>query len=240
MKKNKKIMIIILLIIIILVVVGYVVYRILRGPSVNIKEKIEIKNYVESYLTKKYGEHKYKVTGIRYEYDMDTLFDYSNPTGYWVYFKSDIAPDSWITINGLNPNDYKVDSDHFIESYYFPDQDGYNTYKTMDSIEPKEELEAILLDELKTEFEPHVYEVKCDTILLNIPEDYGRIPTLEELKTNTNLYKVTEFDYKVSNTIEDTNEYNERLKTYIINKYNSNSNIHFNLENTLVSVFLKD
>lgn len=236
MKKVLKIIIII----IILSLVGYGGYRILSGPSVKIKEKIEIKKYVESYLTKKYGKHKYKVTGIRYEYDMTTLFDYSNPTGYWVDFKSDIIPYSWITINGLNPNDYKVDNDYFIQSYYFPDQDRYNIHKTMDNMKPKKELETILLKELRDEFEPDAYEVECNTILLSIPEDYGKIPTLEELKTNTNLYKVIQFSYKVLNTIEDTNEYNERLKTYIANKYNSNSNIYFNSENTQVSVFLVD
>lgn len=236
----KKVLKIIIIILIISSLVGYGGYRILCGPSVNIKEKIEIKKYVENYLTKKYGEHKYKVTGIRYEYDMTTLFDYSNPTGYWVYFKSDIVPDSWITINGLNPDDYEVDSDYFIQSYYFPEQDGYNTYKTMDNMKPKKELEKILLNELRDKFEPDAYEVECETILLNIPEDYGKIPTLEELKTNTNLYIVTQFDYKVSNTIEDTNEYSERLKTYIANKYNSDSNIYFHLDNTIVSVFLED
>ena len=33
---------------------------------------------------------------------------------------------------------------------------------------------------------------------------------------------------------------NERLKAYIANKYNSNSNIYFHLENTSISVFLGD
>ena len=236
----KKVLKIIIIVLIILLLVAYGGYRILSGPSVSIKEKIEIKKYVENYLTKKYGEHNYKVTGIRYEYDMTTLFDYSNPTGYWVDFKSDIAPDSWITINGLNPDDYKVDSDYFIKSYYFPELDGYNTYKAMDNMKPKKEIETILLNELRDEFEPDAYDVECETILLNISEDYGKIPTLEELKTNTNLYKVTQFDYKVLNTIEDTNEYSERLKAYIANKHNSNSNIYFHLENTIVSVFLGD
>ena len=236
----KKVLKIIIIILIILSIVGYVGYRIFNGPIVNRKEKIEIKKYVENYLTKKYGEHKYKVTEIRYEYDMTTLFDYSNPTGYWIIFKSDIVPKSWITINGLDPDEYKVDSDHFIESYYFPGLDGYNTYKTMDNMKPKKELETILLNELRGEFEPNVYEVECENILLDIPEDYGKIPTLEELKTNTNLYKVTQFDYKVLNTIEDTNEYEERLNTYILNKYNSNSSIYFSLENTIISVFLEN
>lgn len=170
---------------------------------------------------------------------MTSLFDYSNPTGYWVDFKSDIVSDSWIIINGLNSNDYIVDSDYFIQDYYFSEQDGYNNYKTMDNMKPKKALETSLLNELRNEFEPDVYEVECETILLNIPNDYGKIPTLEELKTNTNLYKVTQFDYKVSKTIEDTNEYEERLKSYITNKYNSNSSIYFSLEDTIVSVFLE-
>lgn len=236
----KKILKIITIILIILSIVGYVGYRVFSGPSVSRKEKIEIKKYVENYLTKKYGEHKYKVTDIRYEYDMTTLFDYSNPTGYWVDFKSDIVSDSWVTINGLNPEYYKVDNDYFIEDYYFPEQDGYDNYKTMDSMKPKKEIEIKLLNELQDEFEPEAYEVECEGISLNIPEDYGKIPTLDELKTNTNLYKVTHFEYKVLTTIEDTNEYEERVKTYILNKYNSNSRIYFSLENTCISVFLED
>lgn len=236
MKKGLKIIIIIFIIILL---IGYCGYRILSGPSVSVKDKIEIKKYAENYLTKKYGEHKFKVTGIRYEYDMTTLFDYSNPTGYWIDFKSDIVSDSWLIINGLNSDDYTVGSDYFIQDYYFPEQDGYNTYETMENMKPKKELETRLLKELQDEFEPDVYELECETILLNIPNDYGKIPTLEELKTNINLYKVTQFDYKVSNTIEDTNEYKERLKLYITNKYNINSSIYFSLEDTIVSVFLE-
>ncbi len=237
MKKGLKITIIIL---IILSLLGYVGYRLLNGPSVNMRDKKEIKKYVESYLVKKYGEHKFKVTGIRYEYDMTTLFDYSNPTGYWVDFKSDTVPHSWITINVLNRDIYKVDSDYFIESYYFPNEDDHDVYKKMDNMKPKKELERNLLNELQNEFEPNIYEVECNTILLEIPEDYGKIPTLEELKTNTNLYKITQFDYKVSNSIEGTNEYTKRLKSYITNKYNSNSSIYFHKNNTNVSVFLED
>ena len=235
MKKGSKITIIILIAALIL---GYGIFRIFNGPSVSIKEKREIKNYVENYLTKKYGEHRFKVTGIRYEYDMDTLFDYSNPTGYWVDFKSDIVSDSWLTINGLSPDVYKVDSDYFIESYYFHEKDGYDVYKTMDSMTPKKELERLLLDKLKNEFDNNIYEVKCDTIILEIPEDYGKIPKLEEIKTNTSLYTVLQFDYKVSNVIGDTKEYEERLKSYIKNTYNCESHMYFNLNNTLVNVFL--
>ena len=240
MKKLKILGSILLVVIVVLIIGGLVICKLFLPPRVKSSERKNVTFFVENYLTEKYGEHNYKVTGISYEYNMTTLFDYSNPTGYWVDFTSDIVPDSWITINGLNPDGYKVDNDYFIEDYYFHEQDGYNTYKTMDNIKPKKELETILLKELRDEFEPDAYEVECENISLNIPEDYGKIPTLEELKNNTNLYEVTSFDYKVLNTIKDTNEYRERLKSYIANKYNSNSNIYFHLENTSVSVFLGD
>ena len=196
MKKVLKIIIIIILIT--LLIVGYMFYKIFSGPSVSVKEKRDVKKYVEDYLNKKYGEHEYKVTDVRYEYDMATLFDYSNPTGYWVDFKSDIVSDTWIIINGLNPNDYTVKNDYFIEDYYFPDQDGYDVYNIKENMKPKEELE-----------------------------------------TDINLYKVLDFNYKVSNSIKDTDEYSKRLKSYIKNKYNVNSDVYFYLENTSVSVFLE-
>ena len=107
-------------------------------------------------------------------------------------------------------------------------------------MKPKKELDSILLNELQNEFDSNIYEVDCDTIVLKIPEDYGKMPTLEELKTNTNLYEVTQFDYKVPDRIKDTDEYTERLKSYIKNKYNCDSKIYFSLNNTLVNVFLNN
>ena len=235
MKKESKI-----ILLIILLLIGYGVYRLFYGPSVNLIKKIEIKGYVERYLSKKYGDHKFRVTGIDYTFDMTKIFDYSNPTGYMVYFNSDIVPDSFVTIDGLKSKDYKVRTDFFIEDYYFPSQESYEIQDTMNSIEPKEEIESIILNELQNEFEPDAYEVNYTNAYLDIPEDYGKIPSLEEIKTNTNLYKLRSFSYKVSNTIEDTDKYGERLKKYIINKYNSNSNIYISPDNTIVSVVLED
>lgn len=234
-KKVKKILIVIGLI---LLVVGFLGYRIFYGPSVSIKERRDVKEYVINYLTKTYGDHKYRVSGISYEYDMTTLFDYSNPTGYWVYFKSDVVSHSWVTITGLNPDDYKIDSDYFIESYYFPDHDGYDVYNKMSDMIPREQIETILLNELKDEFEPNAVEVECDYILLSVPENYGKIPTLEELKTNVDLYEILGFDYSVLYPIKDTVEYEERLKEYILNKYKTDSNIYFYKDNTHISIHL--
>lgn len=227
-----------LIIIIILSLLGYAGYRIIFGPIVSIKEKIEIKKFAENYLTKKYGEHNFKTTNIRYEYNMTKIFDYSDPKGYWVYFKSDKVPKSWITINGLTPDTYEVNTDHYIQSYYFSEKDGYDIHKTLYSMAPKKELERLFIDQLRDEFEPNVSDIKC-RIVLDIPENYGKTPTIEELKTDINLYHVSQFDYKVSYTIEDTDEYKERLKSYITNKYNCNSSIYFNMNNTIVSVFFE-
>ena len=239
----KKVFKIIIIVFIILSLVVYGGYRLLNGPSVKIKDKIEIKKYVENYLTKKYGEHKYKITDIRYEYKRTTMgdmFDYSNPIGYWVDFKSDVSADSWIVINGLKPDEYKVKNDYFIQEYYFPKQDGYNIYQIMDDMKPKKEFETNFLNELQNEFEPNAYDLECLYIHLDIPEDYGKIPTLEELKTNINLYRTGNFNYKVSNTIENINEYEERLKTYITNKFNCDSDIFVVIENTRVDVSLRN
>lgn len=236
MKKRK---IIIIVVIGILSLIGYGVYRFFYGPSVSFKDKLEIKKYAENYLTKKYGNHNFKVTGIKYEFDMDTLFDYSNPTGYWVDFKSDVVPSTWLIIDGLVKNNYKVKYDYFIEKYYYPDSDSYEIYQIKTEMIPKKEIQKELLEELKNEFEPNASELQCNIITLVIPDDYGKIPTLEEIKTNTKLYKVTNFKYIVSNKIEDKNEYKNRLKLYLQSKNINVKNIYFHKDNTLIEVFVE-
>lgn len=229
-----------LIIFTILLLVCLGLYRIFSGPSVSFKEKIEIKEYAKNYLTEKYGDYNYKITGVRYEYDMDTIFDYSSPVGYWVDFKSDIVSESWLTINGLTSDNYVVDNDYFIEDYYFPDMDGYDVSNMLNDMEPKDEFESILLNSFKKEFEPNIYEVECDYMYLTIPDDYSRIPTLEEIENDVNLYRTSSFDYRVSKSIENVDEYEEKLKSYIQNKYNIGLDVYFHLDNTLVSVFLDE
>lgn len=237
MKKVFKIMLIIFMILL-LVCLG--LYRFFSGPSVSFKDKAAVKEYAENYLISKYGDHNYKITGVRYEYDMDTIFDYSNPVGYWVDFKSDIVPDCWMTINGLTPDKYEVNSDYFVQDYYFPDMDGYDVANIMDDMEPKTKIESNFLEELKNNFEPNIYEVECDFIHIKVPDDYGKIPTLDELKTDIGLYEIYSFDYKVSKGIKDIDKYEERLKLYFKNKYNTDLDVYFHLENTFVSVFLDE
>ena len=244
MNKNLKKILITVLITILLIFIsikGYTILNGLKGPSVKKEYKIIIEKYAEEYLTKKYGKHNFKVTRIDYDFHMDYVFDYSNPIGYWVDFKSDIVPKCWLVIKGLKPEDFTVSNDYFIEGYYFPDKDGYVVYNKMNEMKPKAELEKNLLNELQKEFSSDIYELDCDTIQLDIPNDYGRIPTLDELKTNTNLYKVTSFNYKVSNTITNTEEYKRNLKNYLLEKYDYNTvNIYVEDNNKKVSIYLFD
>ncbi len=238
MKKGLKITIVVILIIVL--ILGYRVYRVLNGlsePNVPIKDKNEIEIYVENYLTNKYGDHKFKVTGVNYEYHMTTLFDYSNPVGYWVYFKCDLVNHSWVVIDGLVSDNYKISNDYFIESYYFPEENGYDLQQKNIAMIPRKAIEIDLLNELKEEFEPNVYQVQTETVVLNIPDDYGKMPTLEELKTDTSLYEIRSFNYTVSNEIEEKEEYKNRLKTYIDNKYNCDSHIYFNRDES-ISIYL--
>ena len=218
-----------------------VLYKIFSGPSVNGKEKREIKKYVENYLTLKYGDHDFKVTHIEYEYDSDgTLFDYSNPVGYWVDIKSDIVAKSWVTIDGLYPDEYKVHSDYIIQEYHFPDKDGYQTQAAMNNRIPRSDIETDILRELQVEFDSDIYEVECDYIKLNIPEDYGKIPTMEELTSDTSLYKVMGFDFKHSNSIEDKEKYKEKLQKYIKSKYNCDSSIYMYPNGITISVSFEE
>lgn len=232
---KKKVLIIIVVIGALLI--GYGVFRIFYGPFVGFREKREVREFVETYLTNKYGEHDFKATSVKYEYDMRKLFDYSNPIGYWVDFKSDVVPDCWVTINGLKPNDYRVETDLLVEFYHFPNERYFDIHKKLEKIQPLDEIEATYLKMLQEEFDSSIYEVGCD-IIMDVPDDYGKIPTLEELENNTNLYRVQTFRYKVPYPIKDKDEYEERLKEYVINKFNRSAKIYFGLDNTLVDVFL--
>ena len=237
MKKSLKVIGIVVAVLAVICCVSFcVLYRIFNGPSVNGKEKREIKKYVENYLTKKYGDHDFKVTGIDYEYDMETLFDHSNPTGYMVYIKSDIVSDSFVTINGLYGDDYKVNSDYIIQDYYFPDLDGYATQAAIKNRTPRREIAALILKDLQEEFDSNAYGLESDYIKLNIPEDYGKIPTMDELTSDTSLYKVMTFDYKYKNSTMDKEEYKEELQKYITNKYNCECDIYLYPNGTGVSV----
>ena len=234
MKNGSKIIIIIF---ILLAVLCYYGYRLLNGPSVSLKDKREIKLYVEDYLTKKYGYHDFIVNKIDYLYEGNSLFDYSDPKGYWVYFKSDIVSESWLTIRGLINNNFKVDTDYLIKDYYYPDKDGYEIYNTLDKMKPIDALNKSFTDELKNEFGIDGISVRINSSTLKIPDNYGRVPTLDEIKTDVSLYQILEFECSISDETINRNEFVTKLKTYLTNKYNCECEVSYNQDQS-ISVLL--
>lgn len=221
---------------IIITIVGFWFYQSLVGPSVGFRDQSEIRAYVEDYLTNRYGDYQFKATRVEYEFDRSMLFN-NHPIGYQVDYQSSVIPHGFVIIQGLIPDDYWVKTDYFVQDYYSSDQGGLIDYfDTMKDLEPKAAVESNFAAEFKSEFEPNAYDVECGVIILSVPENYGRIPTLDELQSNPNLYRFDFFKYSVSDPIEDTDAYSQKLQTYLENKYHRDSGIGFFSGDTEVGV----
>ncbi|MBE6158688.1 MAG: hypothetical protein E7159_02565 [Firmicutes bacterium] len=199
--------------------IGYFGYKALTGYNVSFRERASVKEFALEYLNDRYGNQNFKITDYRYEYEMETLFDYSNPVGYWVFFKSDQVKEAWIIVYGLNKEDYYVYSDYFLETYYFPNEDGHVVYDAKKVLMPRKKIEEMFLNDIKNEFDPNIEVVECNYIELAVPEGYGKIPTMDDLKTDINLYLPLSFTYRVKGVIDDVEEYEQRLKMFVQRKY---------------------
>lgn len=231
MKKKTKNTTIILVIILLLLGIG--AYRIFYGPIVSFKERRTVKNLVENYLTQTYGDHKFKVTGVSYEYDMETILDYSNPVGYMVNFKSNVVKSSIVTIDGLEPEKMKIRSDLFLENYFWPDNSGNEIYKLKEKNRPKEEIDKMFIEDIENLLGEDIKNFNSGYIKLNLPSNYGKIPTFEELKTNPKLYVIPSFRFNIENKVENKKEYEDKLIDFMKNKYNLEVNITFEENGTI-------
>ena len=225
MKKNKTLKIILLIILIIILIF----YKIVIPPFVKFGERKNVTSFVENYLTNKYGEYNFKVTSVEYEFDMAYMnfFDYSNPVGYSVEYKNDITKGSYLTISGLNLNEYKIDYDDFLGDCYFSDLHGYERYDMFESIKPYKKINEMILNDIR-EFDLSVSDIVNVTVSLDIPNDYGRIPLLDELKNNIDLYEISNFTIYYSNLVLNDESYESDLKKYLSDTYNDDWKIHFN------------
>lgn len=206
-------------------------------PRMKSNEKKSVTAYVERYLTEKYGNHNFKVTKIDYDYHMQTLFDYSHRTGYDVYFKSDTVKDSYVNISGVYPNEYNINSEAFIYDYYFDEMDNYERSKLIKSITPDEKIETYLLNMIKQDFEPSCQTIEELNIDLNIPNNLGRIPTLEELKNNINYYEILRFDYTLTDKIDNEEEYKDKLGEFLKKNLGGNWKIYISNKKEDVSCY---
>lgn len=226
MKRNKKLKIILLIMLIVILIFC----KIVTPPFVKFSERKDVTSFVENYLTNKYGEHNFKVTSVRYEFDMAYMnfFDYSNPVGYSVEYKNDITENSYLTISGLNLNEYKIDYDDFLGDCYFHDLHGYERYDMFESIKPYKKMSERLLYDIRNNFDSSVSDIVNVTVLLDIPSDYGRIPLFDELKNNIDFYEISSFTIYYSNLVPSDDSYKSELKKYLSNTYSDDWKIYFN------------
>lgn len=245
MKKKRIIRVLIIVSIIIFSVqmfLFYIVYKGFSGPSVGWNEKRNVSNVVEKYLTKKYGDNNFKITGVEYDFKMETLFDYSKKEGYLVIYKCDEL-ESVVSVKGIYPNISKI-SDSFIEQYYYKHKDensvtaSYEMFKESNRLKPKEKIKYAILNKIKSEFDANIQEVDVSdyNIYLNIPDDFGRIPTIDEIENDINLYGVSRVRYTTILEIDKEEEYETKLKAYLNNYFSGEWDTDINKKDNLYSI----
>lgn len=219
MKKAEKVVIKIYLIVIAIILIGcFAIWKYLSPPSVKSSEKKIITTYVEKYLSEKYGEHNFKFVQIDYDFPTSTSFgnnDYSNPLGYTVFYKTDTVKYFSVHIVGVYPNEYKISSDSFIGEYYFGELGFYERQNIEESIKPVNKMKEYLFNKINQEFEENSKLIESCNIERKIPNNLGRIPTMEELKNNINFYEIRDFKYSLTGKIENEEEYKSKLSNYL-------------------------
>lgn len=216
MAKNiLKTIIKIIFIIAIILTIGIIVILITipKRPKVKKEEKKDVINYVENYLNKNYGEHEFKVNTVDYDIHTkwESWFDFSDIRGYNVYCKSDIVKEFYIHISGLTPSEYEITTDSFLKDYYFPENESYEQNEKMKSL-----IQTGFIESFKNGFEPNaIFDEQISIEKLIIPDNLGKITTIEELKNNIKYYQVEKFEYNITYTIENREEYKEKLTEYL-------------------------
>jgi len=225
---RKKIIIIVLTTIFIILSVFifliFIIYRTFNGPSVGLSEKKNVSNIVEKYLTEKYGDNHFKVIDVSYDFEMSTLFDYSKKEGYLVTYKCDEL-ESAVSVEGIYPNISCI-SDWFLEAYYYTDKDNnslatFEIFQEMKGRTPKEKIKSAILNKIKSEFDTYIQEIDINEydVHLEIPDDFGRIPTIDEIENDLNLYEVSSVRYTTILEVDKEEEYETKLKAYLKNYF---------------------
>ncbi len=233
----KKILIIILtsilIILSVLIFLFFMINRTVKGPSVGLNEKRKVSNIVEKYLTDKYGDNNFKVTSVDYDFEMETLLDYSKKEGYLVGYKCDKL-ESAVSVKGIYPNISGI-SDWFLEEYYYTDKDKnslatFEIFQEMKGRAPKDKIKSVIFNKIKKQFDANIQEVDISDydINLKIPDDFGRIPKIYEIENDLNLYFVSSVRYTTILEADKEEEYETKLKAYLKNYFGGEWNISSN------------
>ena len=212
------------------------IWLLIKPPSVKWRERREVKNYVEKYLTNQYGDHKFKVIGVRYQFESTGLFDYSNPTGYTVDFHCDVVKDALVFIDGLEPNKYHITGDTLLKELYYGELDFYEKFKKMEEITPTEQIELYLSELITENLDSDIYSLECSIVQMKIPDSLGRIPSLEELKNDISFYEIFDFHYYTDKEVK-KEEYIQELRHLLSENFGGNWDVNYNPNNGYVSCF---
>ena len=142
---------------------------------------------IMSYLEQKYGDGNYNVVKIRKQYrKADGFFTGYDVDGYNYEIKSDYMENTFI-IHISNGSSY-ISSDYFLPVYYSEKYNlGYEIYYEYDDITKEthynfDELEEYIRNNITAKTEDLVTEnFEIEDICETIPQDYGRIPSIDEL-----------------------------------------------------------
>ena len=93
-----------------------------------------------------------------------------------------------------------------------------------------------LLEKIKNEFDSSIETLKCNNARLNIPSNLGGIPTLDELKSDVSYYEVLDFKYTQSSSIENIEDYKNRLSVYLNTNYGGNWSIYYNANRSITCI----
>ena len=108
-------------------------------------------------------------------------------------------------------------------------------YDELDKIMPLEKYSDYLCGKIQNEFDPNCKSVKIYHLQLNIPNDFGRIPTMQELKNDINLYRCSYFTITLNSDIDenDKDNYKNKLKNYLENNTKYKWSIYYNNNGTI-------
>ena len=150
--------------------------------------------------------------------------------------------ESAVSVKGIYPN-IKDISDWFLEEYFYTDKDKnsmatFEMFEEMNSRKPIDKIKSVIFNKIKSEFDSNIQEVGISdyNVYLKIPDDFGRIPTIDEIENNLDLYWESSVSYTTKLEAEEEKEYEKNLKEYLNDYFGGEWKIYLNKKDTVYYV----
>ena len=140
-----------------------------------------VEQYTLNYMNNKYGNCSFKVTNVKKDYTGGFFGTVEKWDGFTIYLKSKFVPES-ITVfcDGITKDSLKITYDSLIPAYYQLDYWEHQEFKK-DLIKQKE-------DKINKDFASNFnLSINLIDASYDVPEDYGHIPSKEELVDLINI-----------------------------------------------------